>query len=391
MRVTNSCMLSATMNRYTCTPVVFLACAVTALGPVPALAEGRPTVAVLDLSASNAPAGEAAVISGFIRSAVVRTGTYDVVDKGNMDRILAEQAFQQTGCTSQECAIRLGKILNVGKMIVGEYAVISGVRFINCSLVDVETGKIERTASEKNFAVADIDTVAGRIADTLCGTSVPPVTSAPASTGGEGVVSRRIGVGIGFSFIPTVFKYQIKVPGATLENGPTFGGPVLQVSYRGHFASPMGAGFGLDFRGGTMLVGEGDSEIEEPYARYTIKGNGYTQIYCADAVALLFFTPFKNYRLMAGGGIGYLGFQEKSLEKAPVGGTATLLKGVGGVMALTPQVCVGFEDTSLKNLVFELIVGFTTGEYKTAGTAYDFIYDASAHFRGSLSFRYDFR
>jgi len=64
-----------------------------------------------------------------------------------MDRILAEQAFQQTGCTSSECAVKLGKLLNVHKMVVGEYSVIEKLRFITASLVDVETGRIERTGN----------------------------------------------------------------------------------------------------------------------------------------------------------------------------------------------------------------------------------------------------
>jgi hypothetical protein len=36
-----------------------------------------------------------------------------------MEKILAESSFQQTGCTSSECAVQIGKILNVKHMIVG--------------------------------------------------------------------------------------------------------------------------------------------------------------------------------------------------------------------------------------------------------------------------------
>src|SRR5678809_1606748 len=60
----------------------------------------KDTMAVMDFNAANASASDAATLSGFIRGAVVRSDKYLVVEKKNMDKILAEQAFQQTGCTS---------------------------------------------------------------------------------------------------------------------------------------------------------------------------------------------------------------------------------------------------------------------------------------------------
>src|SRR5437763_647630 len=99
--------------------------------PSVACAADRSNIAVLDLKANNSSQSDAAAISGFVRTAVVRADLWNVVDKGNMDRILAEQAFQQTGCTSQECAVKLGKLLNVQKMIVGDYTVLENTRFIN--------------------------------------------------------------------------------------------------------------------------------------------------------------------------------------------------------------------------------------------------------------------
>ena len=33
--------------------------------------------------------------------------------------VLAEQKFQSSGCTEQECAVEMGKLLNVKKMLVG--------------------------------------------------------------------------------------------------------------------------------------------------------------------------------------------------------------------------------------------------------------------------------
>jgi len=170
------------------TPGSCLALALWIAGSGPACAAPRTTIAVLDFQANNASAGDASVMTDFVRSAVVKCGVYDVVEKKNMDRILAEQAFQRTGCTSEECAVRLGKILNVRKMLVGTYSVFESVRILTMRLVDVQTGRIEFSGSEKGFDPMTAD----RAADTLVrqmttGEGAPveptvPAAAAPAAT-----------------------------------------------------------------------------------------------------------------------------------------------------------------------------------------------------------------
>src|SRR5690348_3252693 len=150
-------------------------------------ARAAETIAIMDFTAANASASEAVAVSGFVRNAVVRAGTYTVVDKKNMDKILGEQAFQQTGCTSQECAVKLGKLLNVKKMVVGEYTMLGGTRFLTASLVDVESGRIERSGKIKGFEVGNADEAADQLVEQLEGRASvarpqPAPTPAPAYT-----------------------------------------------------------------------------------------------------------------------------------------------------------------------------------------------------------------
>lgn len=150
------------------------ALSVVLMSSMPAAAETtRETVAVMDFQAINAPASEASVLSEFVRSAVIQSGVYTVVDKKNMDKLLSEQAFQQTGCTSDECAVKLGRVLNVRKMIVGSYSQMGDTRFLTSRLVDVETGKIEASAKEKGFTPGDADTAAERMVSSLIGGEAP--------------------------------------------------------------------------------------------------------------------------------------------------------------------------------------------------------------------------
>jgi hypothetical protein len=124
-------------------------------------------LAVAELKADGTSASDAAVITGLLRNALVKYNTVRVVDKSNMDRVLSEQAFQQTGCTSQECAVKLGKLLNVRCMVVGNFGKLLSSYFLNVNLVDVENGQIISAESEKVQTIEDIELAVGKLANKI--------------------------------------------------------------------------------------------------------------------------------------------------------------------------------------------------------------------------------
>jgi hypothetical protein len=133
-----------------------------ALAPAPAPAAApakgakQLNLAVADLRAENVSAGNAAVIADLLRGELVKTHTFNVIEKANMDKVLAEQAFQQTGCSSEECAVKLGKLLNVQRMVVGSFGLLLDSYFLNVRVVDVETGRVSFGDSAEGKTVADL-------------------------------------------------------------------------------------------------------------------------------------------------------------------------------------------------------------------------------------------
>jgi len=124
-------------------------------GAMPIFAGGKKLfLAVADLSADNIPPGEAAVVAGLLRGQLAGAGAFGVVEKRNMDMILAEQAFQQTGCTSLECGVKLGRLLNVRVMVIGSLGKLLGSYLLSVRVVEVETGRI-MLASQAHFESAD--------------------------------------------------------------------------------------------------------------------------------------------------------------------------------------------------------------------------------------------
>jgi curli biogenesis system outer membrane secretion channel CsgG len=113
-------------------------------------------VAVADLNPEGVSASDAAVISELLRSELVTAGLWNVVEKANMDKILAEHAFQQTGCTVQGCAVKLGKILNVQRMIVGSFGRFMKRFYVTIRVVDVATGKVMFSDTQRLAENADV-------------------------------------------------------------------------------------------------------------------------------------------------------------------------------------------------------------------------------------------
>ena len=84
-------------------------------------------------------------ISESIRNEIVRTGKYEVIDRGNMNKILGEQKFQLSGCAAGECIVEAGQLLGVGKIITGSISLIGSTYYLSLSLINVESGEVEKS------------------------------------------------------------------------------------------------------------------------------------------------------------------------------------------------------------------------------------------------------
>ncbi len=80
---------------------------------------------------------------------LVNTGKYQVIDRANRDKILAEQGLQMSECMSEECRVQAGRLLGVGKLVVGYVYKVASVYFATLQVINVETGKIENSIKHK--------------------------------------------------------------------------------------------------------------------------------------------------------------------------------------------------------------------------------------------------
>jgi TolB-like protein len=111
-----------------------------------AQAKEKITIAVLTIeSKGGISPSEAATLTDRLGSMLVNTNAFTVVDRSKMEEILQEQGFQQTGCTSTECAVEVGRLLNVQKMVSGSIGKIGRTYTIDLALIDVQTSQIENS------------------------------------------------------------------------------------------------------------------------------------------------------------------------------------------------------------------------------------------------------
>ena len=150
-----------------------------------AAAPGPATIAITDLVARDLPVGDASVVTDLLRGMVSRCGKITLVERQQMNRIMAEHAFQKTGCTGTDCAVRLGRILNVRWVCVGSYGKFMGERYtVTLRLVAVETGEALFASQAGGLTLDELQKDMARMADVLCAFFVSDVLASQPSAPG---------------------------------------------------------------------------------------------------------------------------------------------------------------------------------------------------------------
>ena len=119
------------------------------------LLSAQQTVAVLDFEGRGINILEAATLTDRFTSELGKTGAVRLVDRNMVDEILTEQGFQQSGCTSDECAVEVGALLGVQFMISGSIGKLGETYTIDMKMTSVESGASEETRNVTHIGKVD--------------------------------------------------------------------------------------------------------------------------------------------------------------------------------------------------------------------------------------------
>jgi len=134
----------------------------------------KTNIAVINLkSSAGVGAGEAELISDRLRGELFNTGKVNVMERDQMQEILKEQGFQQSGaCSNEACMVEIGQLLGVEQLITGSLGKVGSMFLVNLRIIDVKTAKITKVVSKDiKGSIEDVVGELGAIAAELAGTS----------------------------------------------------------------------------------------------------------------------------------------------------------------------------------------------------------------------------
>ncbi len=109
----------------------------------------RRFVAVAPLTSGAIPRGQADLIGDALSSSLQNRSGWRMMERSQIDKILQEQGFQNSGaCDKSECAIQMGRILGIDRIVVGSVGKLGESYMLNARLVDVATGEIVASSSQ---------------------------------------------------------------------------------------------------------------------------------------------------------------------------------------------------------------------------------------------------
>ena len=113
------------------------------------------TTAVIDFDGLGITTMEAITLTQRLAGEMVKTNAFILVDRSQMKEILSEQGFQQSGCTSAECAVEIGNLLGVEQMVSGSFGKIGETYTIEAKLFSVETSETIRAVNKTYKGAVD--------------------------------------------------------------------------------------------------------------------------------------------------------------------------------------------------------------------------------------------
>jgi TolB-like protein len=118
-------------------------CIIFAISCISLNAQTKKTIGVLNVY-TNANGLTKENVGYIVRSELEKVDTFDVMDRFEVDYVIKEKKLN-ADCNSKLCLIEIGKIIGADKMLSGSVELIGEQLIITFRVVDVNSGKFEKT------------------------------------------------------------------------------------------------------------------------------------------------------------------------------------------------------------------------------------------------------
>lgn len=225
-----------------------------------------PLVAVMPLVGEGIDSSASNIVTDALADELVRLGRVRVMERSQMEKILSEQGFQQSGaCNGNECAVEVGRLLSIDRMVIGTLGKLGSSYTLSVRVVSVTTGEI--LGSSRRILKGEIEALVtqmlppvaqelmARMEGGAAAGPSPQVVVASESGPREidsltGWERRKFRVAVGPSLL--VLKPSVKFTGGqTAQSGVSGTGGVVSATGRLRVLPrlDLGAGLGWGFQG----------------------------------------------------------------------------------------------------------------------------------------------
>ncbi len=124
----------------------------------------RQRIALFSVTPYGASQSEARLFLQTLSAKLTQSKKIDNIEREQIEKVFEEQKLAISGCTSTECAVKMGELLGAQKILLGTLNKVGTDYFISCRIIDVVLGAIEyETEPIKAKSIDEFAKVADKI------------------------------------------------------------------------------------------------------------------------------------------------------------------------------------------------------------------------------------
>ena len=100
------------------------------------------TLAIIDFESNGVSTSESKNIVSKIENELLKLSCMQLIERNKIEEVIIEQGFQQSGCTTTDCAVEIAQLLGTDKLLLGSVGKVGSIYTINAKIISVESGKV---------------------------------------------------------------------------------------------------------------------------------------------------------------------------------------------------------------------------------------------------------
>jgi len=144
--------------------------ALSAAPPKPPASGVRPNLAVFtfdEITPQRPEQGWGASLAEMLTTALINSGSYRLIERKQLQKVLEEQALGQSGALDAETAVVVGKIMNIDAIVVGSISALANAVEADARILNVETGEAIAATHSRAASADELRQMAEALAENI--------------------------------------------------------------------------------------------------------------------------------------------------------------------------------------------------------------------------------